>query len=193
MERTSWDSGQTTLRFQLGNDRRGISPLVRILRSLAEQTGICYGTELVRISAALDEAILNAMVHGNLEIDSAIREQGETGYERMIATRSRQSPYCQRRVEIIASISPSSICYRICDEGPGFDPGSVADPTTPANRSKPCGRGILMMRAFMDEVQYNEIGNEVTLVRHRRTEIADPRPRATGFTRRSGSRSLPRA
>lgn len=188
----SWDSGATTLRFRLGNDRRGIPPLVRILKSLAEQAGICHGTELTRISSALEEGVLNAIIHGNLEIDSAIREQSDTEYERLIATRSRQAPFNGRQVEVIAIIGPSSIGYRICDQGAGFDPAQVPDPTTADNRSKASGRGILMMRAFMDEVHYNEIGNEVTLIRHRRAELADHRPKARGFAARPIRRPQPR-
>jgi len=56
------------------------------------------------------------------------------------------------------------------DEGPGFDPASLPDPTDPANLDRPCGRGMLLMRTFMDNVIYNDRGNEVTLFKERESE-----------------------
>ena len=53
--------------------------------------------------------------------------------------------------------------YTVRDEGPGFDPASLPDPTDPANLDRPCGRGLLLMRTFMDNVIFNDKGNEVTL------------------------------
>ena len=50
------------------------------------------------------------------------------------------------------------------DQGAGFDPTSIPDPTLPENRSRPCGRGVFLMRELLDEVSYNDQGNEVTLV-----------------------------
>jgi serine/threonine-protein kinase RsbW len=52
----------------------------------------------------------------------------------------------------------------IKDQGAGFDPASVPDPTRPENITRPCGRGLFLMRELLDEVSYNDRGNEVTLV-----------------------------
>ena len=62
--------------------------------------------------------------------------------------------------------------FVIRDEGPGFDPNSLPDATDPA-RPAPCGRGLLLMRTFMDEVHFNEKGNEVTLVKRRTVPPSD--------------------
>jgi anti-sigma regulatory factor (Ser/Thr protein kinase) len=53
------------------------------------------------------------------------------------------------------------------DEGPGFDPKELPDPTDPENLLKLSGRGILLMRTFMDDVKFNDRGNEVTMVKRR--------------------------
>ena len=53
--------------------------------------------------------------------------------------------------------------YTIRDEGPGFDVNNLPDPTDPANLEKPSGRGMLLIRMFMDAVRYNDMGNEITL------------------------------
>ena len=60
-------------------------------------------------------------------------------------------------------ISHEGATFIIRDEGPGFDPNKVPDPTAPENLEAVCGRGIWLMRSLMDEVDYNETGNEVTL------------------------------
>ena len=57
----------------------------------------------------------------------------------------------------------------IRDEGEGFDPATLPDPTDPANLEKASGRGILLMRTFMDEIVYNNQGNSVLLTKHRRS------------------------
>ena len=54
---------------------------------------------------------------------------------------------------------------KIKDEGEGFNPDNVPDPTTKENLAKPCGRGIMLMRVYMDEVTYSDCGTEVTLMK----------------------------
>ena len=60
--------------------------------------------------------------------------------------------------------------FTIRDEGPGFNPSTLPDPTDAANLEKPGGRGVVLMRTFADEISYNETGNEVTLVKYRDPE-----------------------
>jgi anti-sigma regulatory factor (Ser/Thr protein kinase) len=57
------------------------------------------------------------------------------------------------------------VVFVIRDEGPGFNPEMIPDPTAPANLSKASGRGILLMRTFVDDMHYNATGNELTLVK----------------------------
>ena len=74
-----------------------------------------------------------------------------------------------RRIHVLVTLSPSEARFVIRDEGPGFDPESVPDPTDPANLERESGRGLLLMRTFMDEVRFNQAGNEVTLIKRRQT------------------------
>jgi anti-sigma regulatory factor (Ser/Thr protein kinase) len=110
---------------------------------------------------------MNAIVHGNLGIGSAMREDDLGGYGELIGTRRGQSPYRERRVHVHASASTAETRYVIRDEGMGFDPRVVADPTDPANMEQASGRGMLLIRTFMDEVSHNAEGNEITLVKRR--------------------------
>ena len=63
-------------------------------------------------------------------------------------------------------LTPELARFEIRDEGPGFDPASIPNPTDPEYLERPSGRGMLLMRSFMDELTYNEAGNHVTLVKN---------------------------
>jgi len=66
-----------------------------------------------------------------------------------------------------ASLSSDAATFTVRDEGPGFDVAELPDPTDPENMLKPGGRGVMLIRTFMDETSYNEIGNEITMTKHR--------------------------
>ncbi len=70
----------------------------------------------------------------------------------------------QKRVRVELRVRSGEVRARVTDEGHGFDPDTVPDPRLPENIPRPDGRGIFLMRALMDEVHYNELGNSVTLV-----------------------------
>ena len=70
-----------------------------------------------------------------------------------------------RRVYVEAHLSRTEARFIVRDEGSGFDPGTLPDPRDPENLLKVSGRGVLIMRTFMDEVRFNSNGNEVTLVK----------------------------
>jgi len=156
---------QTESQFRLENDAALIPPLVGRLKDSFWDITSCDDTTVLRLSIALREAILNAMDHGNLELDSALREQDGSAYEKLRGERRREAPYKDRRVHITARETPREATYVIRDEGPGFDPSALPDPTDPANMEKASGRGLLLIRTFMTEVRHNESGNEITLVR----------------------------
>lgn len=87
----------------------------------------------------LTEALSNAMLYGNSRDPS-------------------------KRVLVEIAFLDECIKARVTDQGSGFDPKSVPDPTTPENLAKPCGRGLFLMRKLLDEVTFNDQGNQVTLV-----------------------------
>jgi len=87
----------------------------------------------------LTEALSNAMLYGNAADPS-------------------------KRVLVEVTMASGRLQATVKDQGSGFDPGSIPDPTCPENLSRPCGRGVFLMRQLLDEVWYNDRGNEVTLV-----------------------------
>jgi CheY-like chemotaxis protein/anti-sigma regulatory factor (Ser/Thr protein kinase) len=164
---------QTEAHFELDNDPAMIPPLVGHMKDGLAVMGRADETTLIRATIALREAILNAMDHGNLELDSALRDGDDGAYYRLGQERRRQKPYCDRRVYVVARESPDESVYIIRDEGPGFDTTRRPDPLDPANLEKVSGRGLLLIRSFMTEVRHNERGNEITLIRRRQAGMSD--------------------
>jgi CheY-like chemotaxis protein len=152
--------------FVLDNDPVLVQTVIALLKEELAGVRLCDGTGQIRCGVALEETLLNAIYHGNLEVSSALREQGKA-FEDLVSQRRQQSPYRERRVTLRASLQAHEAVFVVRDEGPGFDVASLPDPTDPANLEKPSGRGLLLIRTFMDEVSHNPSGNEITLVKRR--------------------------
>ena len=97
-----------------------------------------------QVNLAVIEAGTNAMRHGNGN------DPGKTTLFRF-------------------SLEEDKLTVSVKDSGSGFDPEEVGDPLSPENFMKPCGRGIFLMRALMDEVEYTNNGTEVRLVKYKNT------------------------
>ncbi len=94
--------------------------------------------DVFSIKLALEEALVNAIKHGN-QMDRA------------------------KKVRIAYQIHSERFDIQISDDGPGFDPSDVPDPTAFENLERPCGRGLMLMRHYMTEVAFNGRGNGVTM------------------------------
>jgi serine/threonine-protein kinase RsbW len=94
--------------------------------------------ELFGIKLAIEEALVNAIKHGN-QMDRA------------------------KLVRISYALRPDLFEIHIADEGPGFDPADVPDPTAIENLERPCGRGLMLMKHYMSEVAFNSCGNAVRM------------------------------
>jgi serine/threonine-protein kinase RsbW len=112
----------------------------RVQEEIAEAlTSACFcDHDIFSIKLALEEALVNAIKHGN-QMDR------------------------DKRVTVWYSVSFTRFDVKIADEGPGFDPADVPDPTAPEHLERPCGRGLLLIRNFMTEVSYHGKGNVVTM------------------------------
>jgi len=94
--------------------------------------------DIFGIKLALEEALVNAIKHGN-QLDRS------------------------KRVFVSYHVSMERFEIQISDEGVGFDPTDVPDPTAVENLERPCGRGLMLMRHYMTEVAFNARGNGVTM------------------------------
>ncbi|MBP3954854.1 response regulator [Gemmata sp. G18] len=158
-------------RYVIENDPVLVSPLVQVLREEMVAFGLCDATGATRAGIALEEAVLNAIYHGNLGVNSDLKLAGDGSFERTAAERRSVAPYRDRRASVSSHVTPNGATFVVADEGPGFDVSSLPDPTDPANLERPSGRGILFMRTFMNDVHYNTAGNQVTLVKLRETVL----------------------
>ena len=154
---------EASTRFRIENDIALIPAIVGHFRESLARFGLFDETTRTRINVALREALMNAIVHGNLEVCSKLREDNLDEYYRLISTRKSEPPYLERRVEVTAIETLSEVRYTIRDEGPGFNPLAIPDPTSPENMEKASGRGLLLISTFMDSVQHNAQGNEISM------------------------------
>ena len=149
--------------FSLPSDPSVLLSLVAHLQRTMTEMGLFDDSVRLRVGVALEEALLNAAYHGNLEVSSKLREEDHSRYYDLARERMSLEPYMHRRVHVSVELTPAFVRYAIEDEGPGFDPRTLPDPTDPANLDRPCGRGLLLMRTFMDVLEYNSTGNRVEM------------------------------
>jgi len=94
--------------------------------------------EAFAIKMAVEEALVNAIKHGNqMDPDKSVR--------------------------VVYSLGPERFDVRITDEGPGFNPDDVPDPTAPENLERPCGRGLLLIRYYMTDVTFQDDGRTIAM------------------------------
>lgn len=151
--------------FVLNNDLTLVHSLVKYLQHTLRCVRLADEVDRLRVGIAVEEALLNALYHGNLEVSSELKERDPNLFEETARERSTEEPYRNRRIFIDAVVSRDQARFVIRDEGPGFNPKDLPDPTDLSNLEKPSGRGILLMRSFMDEIHFNDKGNQVTLVK----------------------------
>ena len=99
--------------------------------------------EVFGVHLAVEEALVNAIIHGNKKDPS-------------------------KSVHVLVQSSPEQLRVEIVDEGAGFDPGQIPDPTNPDRLNVPHGRGLMLMHSFMTHVEYKGRGNELVMEKVRR-------------------------
>jgi CheY-like chemotaxis protein len=155
-------------RFQLDNDSSLIPHLIGHLREDLIGLKLCDENEAIRVGVALREALINAIQQGNLEISREVLERDGQASQTLIAERCRQPPYEDRHVHLTVKESRSEVVYVVRHEGPGCAPARIPDLKDPTNLEQFSERGLRLIRTFMDEVSYNAVGNEITMVKRRR-------------------------
>ena len=142
-----------------------IEPTVEFLRQKAVLGGICQETRSGKLLIALHEAISNAIIHGNLELSSDLKEQGDSAFAEALAQRASDPTLAGRKVDIVIDFDGSVYRWVITDQGRGFDVEKVLarclsdDPEV----MLASGRGILMMKSFLDDVRFEMNGRRVIM------------------------------
>jgi len=130
---------QERVAFKIPSEIKYIESVLDYLNERLIKLGIVDSEESL-VLMALDEAIVNAIKHGNRND-------------------------AQKAVHIVAELSASEACFTVSDEGPGFAREDVPDPTDPSRLLEPSGRGLFLIGHIMDEVCYNKCGNEIRMVK----------------------------
>jgi len=157
-----------TMELELPNNESLVPNVIAKLEQSLTEVGLFDEMVWTQVAMALDEAILNAMLHGNLEVSSDLREEGDgQAFWDLIKQRQTEPEYSGRRVYVSLTASRTQAVFVIRDEGPGFDVASLPDPTDPANLERASGRGLLLINAFMDEVHHNDSGNELSMTKRK--------------------------
>ena len=173
------DRSEFTFFVELGNDASLIDPMVDLVQQTVARARLCDSGGQLRIGVALREALLNALLHGNLEIPV---EHMDDAREQLLRQRDLpirsdkpgQKAFRDRRIFVNVRISTEEARFVIRDEGPGFDVSTVPSSWEPGGLEQQGSRSLSLIRAFMDDVAYNEAGNEVTLVKRKEEHVEPP-------------------
>jgi len=152
--------------FALRNDFEQISQLATHVQQLLRCLPLGDETERLRVSLAFEEALRNACLHGNLEIASPATGADPEELSKLIRRRSAENPYCKRRIEVTTRIDRQTATFVIRDEGPGFDHTKLLGEAVLDDQEDASTRGLALMRTIFDQVEFNEPGNRVTLVKN---------------------------
>lgn len=132
--------------------------------------GFALPTNVDVIAMAYHEALVNALEHGNLELDSSLKGDlfaPKDEFALLCQARLQDPAYGDRRIEVELVATPEHYTVTIRDEGPGFDTRRVGQ--VPSDGFlRQCGRGLAMIRMVMDEVCHNERGNEIRMTLRRK-------------------------
>ena len=135
------------LRLSIGSDLEQVDLVGIVIQSTLEQ--VAFDPDQIHwLVMSVREAVINAILHGN-------RQDAE------------------KRVLVNVDLEGPDLVVRVEDEGQGFDPESLPDPTAPENLLRPSGRGIFMMRQFADSIEYSFPSKQGTVVTMRK-RLATP-------------------
>ena len=137
------DSTTSRVSYTLDSSLDSVNKLEQIAEQCAERAGFDEDT-VPHIAMAVREAAVNAVLHGN-SYDS------------------------NKHIKASFETTSDSLVIRVADQGPGLDPDKIPDPLAPENILRGSGRGIFLIRAFMDEVNFRQLhpGTELILTKHR--------------------------
>lgn len=137
------DSTTSRVSFTLDSNLDSVNKVEQTAEELAERAGFDEDTA-AHIAMAAREAAVNAVMHGN-------------AYDP------------EKHVNVSFETTTEALTVRVADQGPGLNPDTIPDPLAPENILRGSGRGIFLIRAFMDEVHFRQLhpGTELTLIKHR--------------------------
>lgn len=162
---------ENRLVFELPNKLSVLTTAIDLTMQLAAGMQLLSGTDRYRVWTALQHAATNAVYRGNLELtreqwhQSTSEEEHADAPPPIVTERQESAPFKDRRIHYDARLMRDLIRIAIRDEGRGFDTSHFADEGSPQALSTDSGRGLVLMRNFMDKVTFNAKGNEVIMIK----------------------------
>jgi CheY-like chemotaxis protein/anti-sigma regulatory factor (Ser/Thr protein kinase) len=150
------------IEFVISNDVNSIRSVAVYLQTAVAGIAVPDRRQSYQLRSGVEEAMLNAMYHGNLElgpeelVDPARREA-------RVHVRQSEAMYRDRRIFVHATIEPGRLAFEVRNEGPGFDVSRLPKPGDTSHFDHASGRGLALMRAFFDSVDYDPSGRQVRL------------------------------
>lgn len=155
--------------LQLPSEPAIIEPAVDLPIQIAAGMDLLTGTEMHRVSLAVQQALHNALYRGNLELsrndysascgDKERHEQRET-----LRHRLESEPFCNRSIRYDVLLTRGYLRFIITDEGSGFDVSTVPSKSDAGAMSGEGGRGLVLIQNVMDDVRFNPAGNQISML-----------------------------
>lgn len=155
-----------TRNFSFRSNELDIPSLVMHLTDRLVPMGFASSTNLDVIAMAYHEALVNALEHGNLEMDSSGKDDlfnAKDSYYSLLQARRSDPEFASRLIEVHMEATPDRYEVVITDGGKGFDARKVSR-ISDETLAKQCGRGLAMIHMVMDEVKHNAQGNQIRMV-----------------------------
>jgi CheY-like chemotaxis protein len=157
--------------FLFRSDELDVPSLVRHLTDRLVPMGFASTSNLDVIAMALHEALVNALEHGNLDLDSSLKGDlfaMEDPYGKLRTERMADPVFAGRLIEVRLAMDTERFEIEISDEGKGFDTSRMSPLLKGTDVCSHCGRGLPLISLVMDEVHFNEKGNQIRLVLRRK-------------------------
>ncbi len=157
--------------FLFRSDELDVPGLVRHLTDRLVPMGFASPNNLDVLAMAFHEALANALEHGNLELDSNLKGDlfaKEDPYVKLRSERISDPAYAGRLIEVRLAMDTERFELEISDEGRGFDASRMTPPPKDSEMVPHCGRGLPLILLVMDEVHFNEKGNQIRMVLRRK-------------------------
>ncbi len=154
--------------FKLDNDPRLIPPLLDFVQEAMATIRVGDATSIRHATVALEEALTNAMYHGNLELNEKQARDACKSYRdgdefEMVKVRRQQEPYQSRAVYVGIDISRTKVQFIIRDQGKGFDVETLPSCSQSKHLAELKQRGLTLIQNFMNDVSFNQDGNEIRM------------------------------
>ena len=153
---------ETRFEFEIENDESYFPAILELTEKMLEGLSDLDRINRLRVGVAVQHALQNALYRGNLEIDSSqpLHNRGQAEREKFEAlVVARKERFSRRLIHVRLDIEPGEFVCTVRDDGRGFEP--VASDSMQDH----AGRGLMIMKTFMNSVEFNRLGNQVVLIK----------------------------